>query len=238
MANVHQRSPRRPRSSELSRAALAAGSSPAVLAEATPRRRRDAATVRAAILDAAERRLVSAGPSGIRLQEVAADVGISHPNVLHHFKSRQGLVVAVIARAMDALHRELVEAISASSGASVELASILDNVWSVLTDKGYGRVILWLALEGDTVEHESRSLRRVVDATHALRRAKARDKRKVPPRADSAFVVMLVALALSGSSALAPSLQKDVGLPDDEATHKKFRAWLANLVVEHLDLGA
>jgi len=240
MANVRQRSPRRPRSSESSRAVLAAGSSRAVLvAEATPRRRRrDAATVRAAISDAAERRLVSAGPSGIRLQEVAADVGISHPNVLHHFKSRQGLVVAVIARAMDALHRELVEAISASSGASVELASILDNVWSVLADKGYGRVILWLALEGDMVEHESRSLRRVVDATHALRRAKARDKRKVLPRADSAFVVMLVALALSGSSALAPSLQKDVGLPDDEATHKKFRAWLANLVVEHLDLGA
>jgi len=230
MANARQRSTRRSRPPQAPRAARTA--------DTTPRRRRDAATVRAAILDAAERRLISAGPSGIRLQEVAADVGISHPNVLHHFKSRQGLVGAVIERAMDALHRQLVEAISTSSGASVELASLLDNVWAVLTQRGHGRVIMWLALEGGMVDHESRSLSRVVDATHALRRMKARDKRKPPPRADSAYLVMLIALALCGASVLGSSLQKDVGLPDDEATPKKFRTWLANLVVEHLDLSA
>ena len=54
--------------------------------------RRTAEDARAAILDAAERRLGATGPGGIRLQEVAADVGVSHSTVLHHFGSREGLV--------------------------------------------------------------------------------------------------------------------------------------------------
>ena len=49
--------------------------------------RRTAEAARAAILEAAEKRLAEAGPAGIRLQGVAADVGVSHPTVLHHFCS-------------------------------------------------------------------------------------------------------------------------------------------------------
>ena len=57
--------------------------------------RRTAEETRAAILDAAERRLKASGPASIRLQDVAAEAGISHPAVLHHFGSREGLVQAV-----------------------------------------------------------------------------------------------------------------------------------------------
>lgn len=199
----------------------------------TPRRRRDAVAVRTAILDAAERRLVVAGPAGIRLQEVAADVGVSHPNVLHHFGSRQGLVAAVIHRALEAMHQQLVEALAASTGAPDQLASIFENVSDVLAKQGHGRVILWLALEG--VHHDSPTFGNVVDAAHALRRQRVGDKRRVPPREDTAFVVMLATLVLTGSSVLLPTLQKNVGIATDPATGKRFRAWLANLLVEHLD---
>ena len=61
------------------------------------RRRRSAAETRDAILEAAERRLVDGGPEAIRLQEIAADAGISHPAILHHFGSREGLVEAMVA---------------------------------------------------------------------------------------------------------------------------------------------
>src|SRR5580693_3024846 len=76
-----------------------------------PRRRRTAEQARSAILDAAERRLVADGPGAIRLQEVAKDVGVSHPTVLHHFGSREGLVEAVVARALDSLHGGLLAAV-------------------------------------------------------------------------------------------------------------------------------
>src|SRR5580700_10941169 len=76
-----------------------------------PRKRRTGEEARTAILDAAERLLVVAGPAGIRLQEVARDVGVSHPTVLHHFGSREGLIEAVVVRALDSLHAVLVAAV-------------------------------------------------------------------------------------------------------------------------------
>src|SRR5271165_5143251 len=79
-----------------------------------PRRRRTGEEARTAILDAAEQRLVASGPAGIRLQEVAADVGVSHPTVLHHFGSREGLIEAVVVRALDSLHAGLLAAMNAS----------------------------------------------------------------------------------------------------------------------------
>src|SRR6187455_592631 len=76
---------------------------------AAPRRRRTAEQARDEILDAAEKRLRERGPDAIRLQEIAGDVGISHPAVLHHFGSREGLVAAVTERVMGKLERELLE---------------------------------------------------------------------------------------------------------------------------------
>ena len=57
-----------------------------------PRTRRTADEARRLILDAAERQLAEVGPAGLRLQEVAKEVGVSHPTVLHHFGSREELV--------------------------------------------------------------------------------------------------------------------------------------------------
>src|SRR5690349_20819785 len=81
-----------------------------------PRRRirRTAVDARNAILDAAERRLVEAGPNGIRLQELAADVGVSHPTVLHHFGNREALIDAVVARTLQTLQAGLLETVQAA----------------------------------------------------------------------------------------------------------------------------
>ena len=44
----------------------------------------------------------------MRLQDVAADLGISHPAILHHFESREGLLQALALRAMEELNDGLV----------------------------------------------------------------------------------------------------------------------------------
>ena len=64
-----------------------------------PRRRRSAQVARREILDAAQQRLSQGGPDAIRLQEIANDVAISHPTILHHFGSRDGLIRALDVRA-------------------------------------------------------------------------------------------------------------------------------------------
>src|SRR5271170_456178 len=108
-----------------------------------PRKRRTAEEARTAILDAAERQLVASGPAGIRLQEVAADVGLSHPTVLHHFGSREGLVEAVVARALDSLHVGLLQAVRGSVRGPEQVAALLDGCFEALGSRGHGRAFLW-----------------------------------------------------------------------------------------------
>ena len=57
---------------------------------APKRRRLPADEAKTRILEAAQKRLTEGGPDAIRLQDLAADLGISHPAILHHFGSREG----------------------------------------------------------------------------------------------------------------------------------------------------
>ena len=75
---------------------------------AVRRRRLSSEDAREAILAATEKRLREVGPDALRLQEIASDVGLSHPTVLHHFGNREALVSAVVARAMLALETDLI----------------------------------------------------------------------------------------------------------------------------------
>jgi AcrR family transcriptional regulator len=197
------------------------------------RKRRDAEAARAEILDAAEKRLVSAGPSGIRLQEVAADAGVSHPTVLHHFGSREALVDAVVARSLRRINARLVESIQASHGEEVELAEMLETVSDAMTSSGHARVLLWLALEGRHIEGDSVTLSAVIDALHTVRESK-RGRKKAPPREDSAHLVVLAALVLTALPVLGPTLLRNSGLESDAEAMRRFRAFLAKVLLRHL----
>ena len=205
-------------------------------AKKAPRRRREAAVARADILDAAERRLVIAGPSGIRLQDVAADARISHPTVLHHFGSREELVKAVVARALQTMHASLVAAIQSSGGEETKLAAMLEAVFATLAGGGHARVIVWLALEGYAIDEAGAHLGDVVDAAHALRTARLRGK-SLPTREDTAHVVVLAALATLGSAIVGPTMLANAGLGADPPAGARFRAWLTKTIWRHLEAG-
>lgn len=197
--------------------------------------RRDPETARTVILDAAEQRLIAGGPAGIRLQEVAAAAGVSHPTVLHYFGSREALVKAVCERAVEAIHQNLLAAIATSNGDEEQLAAMLDAVHEALSKTGHGRVLMWLALEGFPVEPQGTNLSQVVDAAHTLATAKAAQKGlPLKTRDDAAHVIVLASLALLGSTILGKSLLTNAGLTDDHADIR-FRAWLARLLRRHLE---
>lgn len=199
------------------------------------RRRRGAEEARDEILAAAERRLVQGGLTGIRLQDVAKDAGVSHPTVLHHFGSREGLIKELVSRALVSIHKSLVEAITASTGEEQQLKAMLDAVSHALTAGGHGRMLMWLALEGERVEDVDVRLVDVVDATHALRKARHKERGcKTPPKEDTAHTVALAALALLGSAVIGPTMLEKAGLSGEDAD-ARFRAWLAKLLVRHLD---
>lgn len=203
---------------------------------ATPRKRRTAEEARTAILDAAERRLIASGPAGIRLQEVAADVGVSHPTVLHHFGSREALVEAVVARVQQSIFSPILEALRTTDLREDSIARLLHRVFEAIDHEGRSRVLFWLALQGMAHPDERGPLGVVVDTAHEIRRKRTkRDGVKAPSLEDTRFVVVLATLALTAETVLGAHLFENIGLGNDRDVHDQFRAWFAKLLVKHLE---
>src|SRR5499427_8639231 len=104
------------------------------------RLRRTPEEARRLILDTAQELVARSGPEGLRLQEIAAAAGISHPLILHHFGSREGLVRALVQEAVAELRDKLVAAM-ASTEYSVE--QLLDRVFDTFRD-GLAQRLAWL----------------------------------------------------------------------------------------------
>src|SRR5215468_1896812 len=73
-------------------------------AGARPKRKRDAAATREAILEAATRRFATQGYERAGAREIAADAGVTAALVNRYFGSKEGLFAEVIGRALDIKH--------------------------------------------------------------------------------------------------------------------------------------
>jgi AcrR family transcriptional regulator len=71
---------------------------------ARPKRRRDAAATREAILEAATRRFAAQGYEHAGVREIAADAGVTAALVNRYFGSKEGLFAEVIDGALDIRH--------------------------------------------------------------------------------------------------------------------------------------
>jgi AcrR family transcriptional regulator len=204
---------------------------------AAKRIRRTADEARRLILDAAEARLARQGPEGLRLQDIARDVGISHPAILHHFESREGLVRALIGRANRQLRDKLLSALD-GDGQGGDTAYHIGHVFEALSDRGTARLLSWLLLTGRASgeQMEPNVMREIVDAIQARREdwAETHDQ-PAPDREDTLFIAMLTASAAFGEAIVGRQLAEAAGLDRDGLT--RFRLWFAKLINDHLDTG-
>ena len=197
------------------------------------RRRRTAEEARHEILAAAQRRLAEGGPEAIRLQDIARDLGIAHPTILHHFQSREGLLVALARSAIGALNDDLLRALAAPQPGTSP-AAVLDRVFETLGESGHARLLAWAALSTHTPHGGSGEPPILSVLAEALQRrlaANARSAgRRTPPRQDTVFAVRLVATAMLGDALMGDVLNRLAGRPDDAALQRRFRLWLAGLL--------
>ncbi len=200
---------------------------------ATKRLRRSVEEARSAILEVAERQMAEVGPAGIRLQEIAKAVGVSHPTVLHHFKSREGLIQAVISRSTEALHAELVAEIGQHATVEMPIAAMLESAAKLLGRRGHARIAAWMAMSGVPVDARSRlGLQFVAQAAHAVRNERLGES--TPPFEDTYFVILLAALTLFGDAVVGHSLRRADAVSDGTEESERFRRWLAELMHTHL----
>lgn len=200
---------------------------------ARKRVRRTAEEARELILDAAEKQLIAHGPDSLRLVALARTIGISHPAILHHFGSRHGLVRAVVERTAKRLEKAVLASLTGSLDEK-DAVALFEHLFRVLADEGHARLLVWLYLTGkpdrDPIGYGAR-MRDIADTIHAMRRARGVD---ADPE-DTRFCVLLAGVALFGNAIAGANLRKSAQLGDEARVNRRFLAWLAHLLREHLE---
>jgi AcrR family transcriptional regulator len=192
--------------------------------------RRSAEEARELILDAAEKRIEEVGPGGLRLQEIANDAGISHPTILHHFGSREGLVNAVVQRSLEQVQRDVASSFAADSFEAPDAAELLGKVARTVQTRGHARLLTWLALEGHQPNDPARMLSALADVLHARREAELGPA----PREDTLFLVVLSSLVVLAEATLGPGTWESAGLAGDANAPSRFHEWLVRVLREHM----
>ena len=191
-----------------------------------PRLRRGRDEARLAILEAAEKRLREGGPAAVRVQRVAADLGMTDAGVHHHFGSRQGLLQALLRFAGRRLRDELETILRGWDGEPDGIERVAELIADTYADRGYAQLALWLAL-GGWVATGSGLFEPLVEAVHRTRLREARAAGAPRPRREDArHDVALLNLALAAEPLLGRDFLRSVGFEGDARDRARFRAWL------------
>ncbi len=172
------------------------------------RRRLPPEQARALALDAARRLLIERGPQAVTLKGVAAQIGHTHGNVLHHFGSAAGL--------QSELARSIAERVTESISAAVERArageadprDVVDQTFDAFSREGAGALAAWMVLSGnrDALDPVLTSLRKLVAQLGANH-----DSERV------ARTTLALVLSALGDSLLGGAVADSLGLPSDSA---------------------
>jgi AcrR family transcriptional regulator len=190
--------------------------------------RRAPEEARRLILDAAEKIGGATGPAGLRLQDVAREAGVSHPTILHHFGSREGLIRALNDRAAQELTRSLLGRMSDGASDGKGIAEVFAAYRGGLAER-----TVWLLQSGAMPEPGASPLLAEVLAAMQAERARHARPGHAPDIADSRNLLNLVAVAALGDALIGARLRAGSGAPEPEAS-RDFEKFLAGLVSDFL----
>ena len=201
-------------------------SAPVSLTGKRVRRRPEEA--RRLILDAAEASMTVEGPAGLRLTDVAQRAGVSHPTILHHFGSREGLVRALNLRNLEDLKDAVIRQMSASETEGNSVATTFAAYRG-----GMAQRIIWLMQSaGQAAPGSLPMFEEIVNALHAIRLKFARPGGRIDI-ADTRAVVHLTTIAAFGDAILGPRLRQ-ASSDKDRLSMEAFEKWYAKLLDLHL----
>ncbi|MDT7534935.1 helix-turn-helix domain containing protein [Sphingobium sp. SA2] len=188
---------------------------------------------RLAALEAARILLIEAGPQAVTLKAVAAQIGRTHANLLHHFGSAAGLHKALAAYLGDTITATIGEAVDAARRGKVSPRTIVDMTFDAFDREGAGALASWMLALGneDALDPVVEAIHRLVDKLTATA--------LTPHLADLIRdnTLMLVLLAL-GDSQMGGPMAGALGLPREKAREMATRSLSFALMQEAATLAA
>jgi len=190
--------------------------------------RRTSEDARAHILDAAEAILAKGGgPAALRLTDVAHQAGVSHPTILHHFGSREGLVRAINRRGFEKLTGTATEQMASMRPGDEGLKATF-----AAYREGLAQRTIWLMQSKEPPPPERPELfEKVVESFHQLRKRFAQPGVE-PDLADTRAVIHLTTLAAFGDALIGPRL-RNAG-PKEAEQREAFERWYGELLDMYL----
>ncbi|WP_231638976.1 TetR/AcrR family transcriptional regulator [Sphingomonas profundi] len=162
---------------------------------------------RTAALEAARAILIEDGPQAVTLKAVAARIGRTHANLLHHFGSAAGLQRALAAGMAERITAQIGEAVVKARAGEMDPRVIVDLTFDAFGREGGGALASWAILTGDRA-----ALDPIVEATHRLvDHLGPHEGRPV-----HAITLSLVLTAL-GDALMGEPMAAALGLPRDSA---------------------
>ncbi len=127
------------------------------------RRRLSPEESRVAALEAARLLLIDAGPQAVTLKAVAAMIGRTHANLLHHFGSAAGLQTDLARYLTSMICAKIRDAVLASRSGIGSPRDVVDMTFDAFDREGAGALASWMLITGN---HDA--LDPVVETIHAL----------------------------------------------------------------------
>ena len=104
---------------------------------------------RSAAIEAARRLLLADGPQAVTLKAVAAEVGRTHANLLHHFGSAAGLQGALARAIADSVSSSIADAVERARAGEADARDIVDGTFDAFGREGAGALAAWMILTGN-----------------------------------------------------------------------------------------
>jgi len=163
---------------------------------------------RSAAIEAARRLLLADGPQAVTLKAVAAEVGRTHANLLHHFGSAAGLQGELARAIAESVTSSIAETVERARAGESDARDIVDRCFDVFDREGAGALAAWMILTGNRD-----ALNPILDSIRGLvaQLSVGHEEHQV---AESTLALVLNAL---GDSLLGAPIAEALGLPRDTA---------------------
>lgn len=163
---------------------------------------------RAVALEAARRLLIEQGPQAVTLKAVAAQVGRTHANLLHHFGSAAGLQSELARSIADSVTGSIGDAVERARSGESDASEIVERTFDAFGKQGAGALAAWMILSGnrDALDPILQSIRSLVDQLSV-----EHEDHRVPE------TTLSLVLAALGDALLGEAISRALGLEPDTA---------------------
>lgn len=118
---------------------------------------------RTVALEAARSLLIELGPQAVTLKAVAARIGRTHANLLHHFGSAAGLQKALARHLAETICATIEDAVIASRSGVGKPRDVVDLTFDAFDKEGGGALATWMLASGN-----DDALDPIIDVIHDL----------------------------------------------------------------------